>query len=203
MQDTSKPQAMEPSGMTGRIFACLMERMNEKAYRWTTEELDKSEPSHLHEIGFGTGRFLELAASRLAIARVTGVDPSELMVARARQRLIRKHPDLQVDLRQGTDESGFWPNETFDACVALHSFQFWKRPDDTLQRLRSGLDSAGLLVIVLRRHGKNPPAWLPNPISRQQNEVPQTKLLLEKMGFSLIRDEALDKMSWGLAAAPR
>lgn len=203
MTDTSKPQAMEPSGVTGRIFACLMERMNEKAYRWTADRLGKSAPRHLHEIGFGSGRFLELAAARLPLMRVTGVDPSALMVARARKRLARKHPSLQVELNQGTDTSDFWPGEFFDACVALHSFQFWQRPDETLHRLHHGLNKNGLLALVLRRHGRNPPDWLPNPLSRSPEEIQETRRLLEKVGFSLATDEALDSSSWGLVATPR
>lgn len=203
MTDTSKPQAMEPSGVTGRIFACLMERMNEKAYRWATDRLDNTATHHLHEIGFGTGRFLELAASRLPLTRVTGVDPSELMVARARKRLARRHTSLQIDLRQGTDASGFWAREPLDACVALHSFQFWQKPDETLHRLRDRLHQTGLLVLVLRRHGRNPPAWLPNPVSRSAEEIPETRKLLEKTGFSLVTDEALDSASWGLVTTPR
>ena len=203
MTDTHKPQAMEPSGVTGRLFACLMERMNEKAYRWVTDRLDNSAPRRLHEIGFGTGRFLELAATRLPVTRATGVDPSELMVARARKRLARRHPSLQVDLRQGTDASDFWAGEPIDACVALHSFQFWQNPDQTLRRLRDRLHQKGLLVLVLRRHGRNPPAWLPNPVSRSAEEIPETRRLLEKTGFSLVTDEALDSASWGLVTTPR
>jgi trans-aconitate methyltransferase len=203
MTDTSKPQAMEPSGVTGRIFACLMERMNEKAYRWTADMLGRSAPRHLHEIGFGTGRFLELAATRLPLVRMTGVDPSELMVSRARERLARKQPSLAVDLRHGTDASDFWPGETIDACVALHSFQFWQKPDETLHRLRDRLQEKGLLVLVLRRHGRNPPAWLPNPVSRSAEEIPETRRLLEKTGFSLVADGALDSASWGLVTTPR
>ncbi len=203
MTDTGKPQAMEPSGVVGRIFACLMERMNEKAYRWTVNRIGSSTPRHLHEIGFGTGRFLELAATRLPLVRVTGVDPSELMVSRARKRLARRHPSLAVDLRHGTDASDFWPGETIDACVALHSFQFWQKPDETLRRLHDRLHEKGLLVLVLRRHGRNPPAWLPNPVSRSTEEIPETRRLLEKTGFSLVTDEALDSASWGLVATPR
>ena len=83
------PQAMRPSGNVGRVLGWLMRRLNRPAYRWTVEQLRSAHPKSLLEIGFGTGDLLALAAKRLKLARVAGVDPSQLMLDMAKKRLRR------------------------------------------------------------------------------------------------------------------
>ncbi len=200
MNDSQTPQPMRPHGLAGRIFAAVMERMNEKAYRWTIAQLKSAKPQCLFELGFGTGRCLELAGSTLPLKEVCGVDPSPLMVDQATKRMRKFKRTITADLRQGDDTSDFWPSRRFDAMIALHSFQFWPEPTATLERLRRQLSPQGRLVLVLRSHGKTPPAWLPNPISRSADELSGTKAALAAAGFTVIADEALDAASHGLVS---
>lgn len=194
-------QAMRPHGIVGRLFAILMERMNERAYRWTVDRLRTEGPQSLYEIGFGTGRMLELAVQRLGVQRLRGVDPSDLMVSAATRRLRRFKRKVDVDLRIGDDTAPFWQSETFDAIAALHSFQFWSDPARTLAALREQLSAKGRLVLVLRQHGKNPPQWLPNPISRSGTEIVGARAALAAAGFRIVHEETIDRASHGIVAA--
>ena len=124
------------------------------------------------------------------------------MLDQARARLKKFNNKTTIDLRLGDDTSKFWPDLQFDAIVALHSFQFWENPAATLARLRRQLSTEGRLVIVLRRHDKRKPDWLPNPISRSADEVGGTKAALVTAGFSIRHDEALDSGSYGLVSIP-
>jgi len=203
MSDDTPSQAMRPHGIVGRLFAVLMEQMNEKTYRWSIDRLRANKPQSLYEIGFGTGRMLELAAERLGVRRLRGVDPSDLMVATAARRLRRWKRKADVDLRAGDDTASFWPDEIFDAIVALRSFQFWSDPDATFAVLRRQVSPEGRLVLVLRRHGRNPPTWLPDPISRSADEIGGTLTTLANAGFAVVHKKAIDKASYGIVAAPR
>lgn len=202
MTETNLSQAMRPHGLLGRIFAALMERMNEGSYRWAINRLQDAPPKSLYEIGFGTGRFLELAASKLKVRRLRGVDPAELMVAMAARRLRKHAKSCEVDVRAGDDTAAYWPTEAFEAVAAIHSFQFWSDPANTLTRLRTQLAPQGKLVLILRNHGRNPPAWLPNPISRSGREVENTKAALAAVRFALLADKRIDSASHGLVARP-
>jgi len=197
---SDQPQAQHPHGLLGRLFGCLMERMNESAYRWVISALRETKPQSLYEIGFGTGRMLELASRELRLNRLRGVDPSALMLATARHRL-RKHTKANVDLRLGDDTSNHWPEEEFDGVIALHSFQFWNEPEKTLRGLRARLSENGRLALVLRQHGKNPPDWLPNLLSRSGDEIPATLAALRSAGFAILGSETLDHASHGIVAA--
>jgi SAM-dependent methyltransferase len=202
MSETNPSQAMRPHGIVGRLFACLMENMNEKAYRWTIDHLRDRRPERFYEIGFGTGRLLELAADTLGTRRLRGVDPSKLMVETATNRLRKFKRKADIDLRVGDDTSSFWGGEKFDAVAALHSFQFWADAPATLGRVREQLSPGGSLVIVLRRHGKNPPSWLPNPISRSRDEIASTKAALAVAHFAVNLETAIDRTSYGIVVAP-
>lgn len=202
MTETNLSQAMRPHGVLGRIFAALMERLNEGSYRWAIDALKDTPPKSLYEIGFGTGRFLELAASKLKVRRLRGVDPAELMVGMAANRLRKFAKACEIEVRTGDDAATYWPTETFEAVAAIHSFQFWSDPANTLARLRTQLAPHGKLVLILRNHGRNPPAWLPNPISRSGNEVVGTRAALAAAQFALVIDQPIDTASHGLVARP-
>jgi len=202
MSPDKPSQAQQPHGIMGRLFAVLMERMNERTYRWTIDRLRDAEPQSFYEIGFGTGRLLELAIQRLGVQRVRGVDPSDLMVARATGRLSGYKRKVDIDLRIGDDTSTFWNAEKFDAVAALHSFQFWSEPAATFAALRERMSPHGRIVLILRSHGKRPPQWLPNPISRSGDEVAGTKAALAAARFAVTFEEAIDRASHGIVAAP-
>ena len=189
------PQAMRPHGRIGRIFGWLMRRLNRPAYRWTVEQLRAAHPKSLLEIGFGTGDLLSLAAKKLKLSRVAGVDPSELMVETARKRLRRFRRKAAIDLKLGDDAA--LPKEgPFDAVAALHSFQFWTHPGTTLAHIRSLLAPNGRFVLVLRLHGKRKTA--PNPLSRDENEVSQAIAAAQAAGFVMLGMKGISKSSQGI-----
>ncbi|HWA90396.1 MAG TPA: class I SAM-dependent methyltransferase [Rhizomicrobium sp.] len=199
MAGRTLPQAMRPSGKTGRIFGWLMARLNRGAYYWTVDQLRTAKPKSLLEIGFGTGHLLKLALQSLTLERAAGVDPSALMVEAARKRLRRAK--VPLDIREGDDTT--LPDGRFDAVLALHSFQFWSDPDAALGRIRARLAPGGRLVLVLRTHKGKAPKWLPNPISRSGNEIAGACAALERAGFSVTAMQGISKGSQGIVAIPR
>jgi cyclopropane fatty-acyl-phospholipid synthase-like methyltransferase len=197
---TKLPQAMRPSGRTGRVFGWLMAWLNAKSYRWVVDQLGTLKPRSILEIGFGTGDLLKLAIRKLKPARVSGVDPSELMVETAKKKLRRYTKKMEIDLRLGDDTA--LPQATFDAIIAAHSFQFWADPQATLARLHTMLSPEGRLVLVLRRHySKKVAKWIPNPLSHSPNEFSATIAAAEHAGFVLKATTAISKSSQGLVFA--
>lgn len=200
-QEKRVPQAMRPSGRTGVVFGWLMGRMNGDSYRWAIEQLRPIRPKSVLEIGFGTGHMLALAIKTLGVEKAAGVDPSELMVETARKRLRRYRKKAAIDIRQADDTA--LPEGPFDAIVALHSFQFWSNPDAALARIRTRLSPQGRLVLALRmRSSKRSAKWLPNPLSRADNEIAAACAALEKAGFSVIGMQGISKSSQGIVAIP-
>ena len=181
--------AMHPQGAAGRLFSRVMERMNEGAYRHVLHLLAETPCHSVLEIGFGTGRLLELLA-RAGSTVLAGVDPTPDMVERARSRLARlgREVAIEADLRCTTADDLPWPDAHFDAVLALHSFQFWPCPEQVVADIRRLLARHGRLVLVLRDHGSVAPSWLPNALSRSGDEVGATLRLLQDCGFDGVRE---------------
>jgi ubiquinone/menaquinone biosynthesis C-methylase UbiE len=193
------PQAMHPRGRIGRVFGWLMARTNKPAYRWTVDQLRNTHPKSVLEIGFGTGHLLSLTAKKLKPARLDGVDPSELMLETAQKKMRKFRKKTELNLRLG-DDSAIPVTGSYDAIIALHSFQFWCHPATTLAHIRSLLSPNGRFFLVLRLHGKR--AKTPNPLSRAGDEVSQAIKAAEQAGFAMLGMNGISKSSQGLVFGP-
>lgn len=182
----SPPQPMLPHGLAGRLFGRMMERLNRSAYERAASLLDLPPDGAFLELGFGTGRLLEMMAARHSDGFFAGIDASPLMVATAKRRLDRRH--AARDLREGSAERLPWAEDSFDAAAALHCFQFWPDPVSTLCEIQRVLRPGGTFLLVLRAHGARDREWLPNPWSRTPQEVDDALALLKKAGFEARRE---------------
>ena len=178
------PLPMRPQGVAGRAFGVLMEAMNAPAYAYALELLALSPADDVLEIGFGTGRMLDMMLARTT-GRVCGVDPTPTMLAVAKGRPAVRRAKDRVDLRLGGDTDLDWPPASFDRIVALHSFQFWPDPAATAPRLHALLRPGGRLVLVLRDHRSGASDWLPNPLSREAHERVAAARLFTAAGFAV------------------
>ncbi len=201
-QERSPHQAMRPHGMAGRMFAAIMEKMNGQTYRWACDRLSDEVPGAVLEIGFGTGRLAELLIRGLKCQRFCGVDPSELMVEMAERRLKEFRDVCSLDVREGDDGDLDWPPQSFDAVVAVHSFQFWAHPEARLKQIKELLTGSGSFVLILRLHGGGTGVldWLPNPIAKSGNEIQGTLNALEHAGFRVIETCRIGSGSFGIHA---
>lgn len=182
----SAPLPMRPAGLAGRLFGVVMERINAPAYRLAIAMLEPEPHQHVLEIGFGTGRLVEMLVERLPEGYVAGIDPTETMVQVARNRRSVRAAPKRVDLRLGKAAALDWPDASFDSVVALHCFQFWPDPGAGLREIRRVLRPGGRCVLILRTHDEHhPPAWLPNPLSRSGNEIGAARTCLSDAGFRL------------------
>lgn len=71
-------QLARPHGAAGRFVGLAMDLANRKPTRLALDLLSPRAGEHILDVGCGTGSAL-VALRRRAAARVTGVDPSDLM----------------------------------------------------------------------------------------------------------------------------
>lgn len=191
---------MRPEGLAGRIFGRTMEAMNERAYHRALALLDPAPDAAVVDIGFGTGRLVELLLERLPGGLIAGVDPAATMVDVARSRRAIRTAAGRVDLRLGEVAQLPWPDASFDGALALHSFQFWAEPVAAAREVARVLRPGGRLVVVLREHPPGrAPAWLPNPISRGPDEHAGARDCLREAGF-VVHDAPTPSTANGIVA---
>lgn len=176
------PQPMKPHGLAGRLFAPMMERLNQHAYRAAAAHIALVPQGRFLEIGFGTGALLARLAKTCPDVELCGVELSPLMRAQAEKRL-RAHK--RVDLRLDSGAVLSWPDDHFDAVAALHCFQFWPDPGTSLSEIARVLKPGGRLVVILRHHPPGRvPGWLPNPLSKGPAELDDLAGLCARLGLA-------------------
>lgn len=182
-------QSMRPHGFAGRVGGWLMDRFNARAQDFALRRLDIQRTDSVIEIGFGTGRLMRKLAKKARQGFIGGIDPSELMLRTAERRTRRFRRKGRVELKLGEAAALPWPDARFDKAAALDCFQFWNDPIHDVAEVRRVLKPGGLLLLILRRHRRAGPQWLPNPISRSGQEIAGTIELLAASGFADTRIE--------------
>lgn len=175
--------AMRPAGVPGRILGMIMERANGPSYRAAIDALAPVPGERFLEIGFGTGRLVQMLLDHHDDITVAGVDPTATMVETARNRRRVRLAGSRADLRLGKDCPLPWDVGTFHGVVAVNSFQFWPDPLHTLTEIYRVLMPLGRVVLVLRDHSEHAPDWLPNAASRSGNECEEAQGFLHRADF--------------------
>ena len=106
-----------------------------------TKETPK-EPSHILDVGCGTGRLLRTMSYRWPNAELFGVDPAEHMIAEA-TRLNSK-----ATFKVGFAEALPLPDQTFDVVVTSLSFHHWSDQSKGIQEIARVLCGNGLFCLV-------------------------------------------------------
>jgi ubiquinone/menaquinone biosynthesis C-methylase UbiE len=99
--------------------------------------------SRVLDVGCGTGQLLAALRARDRSLTLTGVDVSEGMLAKARERL---GPD--VDLHRAPAECLPFGDGAFDVVVTVSSLHYWRAPERGLAEIARVLISERLLVVT-------------------------------------------------------
>jgi SAM-dependent methyltransferase len=141
-----------PEGRLGALAGRVMARRNGEVNAWAVELLDLQAGEHVLEIGCGPGLALA-AAARGPAARVTGVDPSAVMVVQARRRNRRR---AHVTVLEAGAEALPLADASVDAAIAVNSISHWRERDRGLAEVARVLRPGGRAALVLRL--RNPAA---------------------------------------------
>ncbi len=120
--------------------------------------LNEAGPQRILEVGVGTGLTLPLYRTD---ARVTGIDLSPEMLARARRRVAERGLAHVEALSEMDGQSMDFPDGSFDAVVALHVLSVAPDPLRLMKEMRRVCAEGGRIVILNHfRSQKAPWRWL-------------------------------------------
>ena len=141
-------QASCPSG---RLSGPVARLLNTASRGMAAETLDAaSDPGdRLLDVGFGGGALMRLALERHEHLRVSGLEPSPEMVARAERRFADEMARGRVDVRAGAIEDIPWADDTFSVVVTMNTPYFWRDREQALAEIRRVLRPGGRALIAL------------------------------------------------------
>jgi ubiquinone/menaquinone biosynthesis C-methylase UbiE len=146
-----------PRGLLGRIGGAVMAYGNAATERHVVDVARLTPGETVLVVGPGPGVGLRAAFEQTGT--VTGVDPSEEMLALSRGRC------PGAELRLGSAEQTGQADESVDVVVSVNNVQLWDDRPAAFAELRRVLRPGGR--IVLSAHEK----WLPVPRHRLAAEV--------------------------------
>ncbi len=164
-------------GPAGRISGAVMARMNRDMERSAVDELALGTGAEVLAVGFGPGVGVALLLEHFPRVRVCGVDPSTTMVEQASRRNRAAVRAGRVQLTQARAESLPWPDDTFDAAVAVNSMQLWDPLDDAVQEISRVLRPGGVMVVCTH-------TWAVEKAMKVDEWTALTDELLERHGFT-------------------
>ncbi|HEV8630904.1 MAG TPA: class I SAM-dependent methyltransferase [Thermoanaerobaculia bacterium] len=141
-------QLARPRGLGGLLAGELLAWTNRGVNRWTLALLALDAEARVLEIGFGPGVGVRLAAAVARRGLVAGVDPSAVMVRRARWRNRRALRQRRVDLRRAAVEALPWPAHTFTHAFSVNAFQEWPDLERGLAEVARVLRPGGRLALT-------------------------------------------------------
>jgi demethylmenaquinone methyltransferase / 2-methoxy-6-polyprenyl-1,4-benzoquinol methylase len=116
--------------------------------RWRSElvaRIARSEPKRILDVGTGTAG-VAIALAKRTRADVTGIDISETMLARGRDRVRAAGLENRINLQAGRAEELPFPDGSFDAVSFTYLLRYVRDPAATVAELARVLRPTGILV---------------------------------------------------------
>jgi arsenite methyltransferase len=190
-----------PAGFFGGIMGLLMNRHNARMNRFAVRQLQLAPADHVLEIGFGGG--LNLSPLIAGAAFVVGVDPSQVMVRRAKARFAEAVSSGRADFRAGTVEELPFADSSFGKVCTVNTIYFWKSLSSGFAQIHRVLSPGGRLIVGFLPKERMDRMGMPADIftSRAPEEVDAA---LKSAGFKDVRIERPNPTTpWNVMLATR
>ncbi len=168
------------------------------------ESLPLKGQEHILDVATGTGKIALTAAKRLSRGQVTGIDLSEGMLKRAREKAQRDNLK-NISFRCADIDIVDWPKDSFDGLCCGFGVHFWSDMEKSLSRLACMIKPGGFVAMTSFAKGSFEPQTnlclerfksygvkLPDGYRLERLDNPQkTKELLEKVGLKNIESHQM------------
>jgi arsenite methyltransferase len=150
-------QSGHPRGWLGRAIAAIMVHETADINRAAIAALAVKPDDHVLDIGCGSGLSIALLAPLVQYGSVSGIDPSAVMIDRAKARNREQIDAQRAMVAVARVEQLPFVDDTFDAVMSVHTVYFWADLKLALTEIARVMRSDGRLVLAFRT-GANPAA---------------------------------------------
>src|SRR5688572_18612227 len=116
-------------------------------FHWASSLVQVEPDSRILEIGCGAGLLIEKMAEHLDSGRITAIDQSPLLIAKAAQRNALTIEQGKVQLIETDFNKYNGPENIFDRVVAFNVNLFLRQATHAMQKVRSLISSTGYFIL--------------------------------------------------------
>ncbi len=169
-----------PAGIIGRLVGARMAYQHRPETDWTISLLEIKPTDHILEIGFGTGRAIEIMARQAVSGHIAGIDLSHAMLHAASHRNAQAIKNGHVELKYGDVAALPFTDLQFDKLLSIHSLYFWPERADIMAELARVLKPGGMLALTLT------PGKVGAPSNSFYQSMVEEQVLpaMQRLGFS-------------------
>lgn len=143
-----------PSGLMGRVVAWRLDISNRQANEFTLSLLNIQSTDHVLEIGFGSGRTIQITAQKVLHGFISGVDSSPSMVRIARKRNIQSINQGRMELKLGKIEQLPYGDNCFDKVYAVQVINYLNGPHIGLKEIHRVTKPGGVAALFFEAKEK-------------------------------------------------
>lgn len=143
-----------PDGLMGRIVAWRLDISNRQANEWTLSLLNLQPSDHVLEIGFGSGRTMQIAAGKVARGYISGVDASPSMLRLAQKRNMKLINQGRLELKLGEIEQLPYDDHSFDKVYAVQVINYLPDPGAGLKEVHRVTRPGGRVALFFEAKEK-------------------------------------------------
>lgn len=196
-------QARNATGLLGKLIAFIMSHETKADNRRAIDALAVAAGDHVLDVGCGHGRSLPELAALAPQGKVTGVDPSDIMIDMA----ARHAGDLvalgRVQVVTAAVEALPFPDASFDKAPCVHVVYFWRNLGRSFSEIARVLKPGGRLALLFRTNESRAVGAFPADIYRFP-ALEEIKVALEGAGFAVeMVDAASERTSPVLVTATK
>lgn len=141
-------QFRKPTGLLGYLVANMMQKRNTVTYEWMSSQINFEQTKNILEIGYGTGKLLNLIAMQHSDVRLYGIDFSKIMYQKAKKLNQTFIESNRMTLEYG-DVINYASTITFDVIYFTNVIYFWNDLTIYFDKLQSLLNPNGRLYIYM------------------------------------------------------
>ena len=186
----------KPEGFLGRL---MVGRMNgwshKKLAKWGISHIQFRKDDKILDCGCGGGGNIARMLRLVPDGKVSGLDYSEISVAKSKDVNKAAIEAGQCEIRQGNVAAIPFADSSFDVVTAFETIYFWPAISESFKEVRRVLKPGGTFMIVNESNGKNEKSlkWTEIIDGMTVYTGEQLKKLLETAGFTDIRIDDDDK----------
>ncbi len=143
------------------------------------------QPKHILDVATGTGDFAIAAANALQPKSVVGVDISNGMLEKGKEKIIQKKLENTISLQYGDSENLPFTEGQFDALTCAYGVRNFENLERGLSEMNRVIRNGGRLAILEFSHPKN------FPVKQLYNLY--FRYIVPKVGAAVSKDNAAYK----------